>query len=45
METAINAMWDTLPTCGDNIFILGGGIVGFHGVCAQINYWHRYYTY
>ena len=29
METAINAMWDTLPTCGDNIFILGGGIVGF----------------
>ena len=29
METVINAMWDTLPTCGDNIFILGGGIVGF----------------
>lgn len=29
METAINAMWDTLPTCGDKILIIGAGIVGF----------------
>ena len=28
METAINAMWDTLPSCGDKILIIGGGIVG-----------------
>ena len=29
METAINAMWDTLPTCGDKILVIGAGIVGF----------------
>ena len=28
METAINAMWDTLPTCGDKVLIIGAGIVG-----------------
>ena len=28
METAINAMWDTLPSCGDKILIIGAGIVG-----------------
>ena len=28
METAINALWDTLPTCGDRILVLGAGIVG-----------------
>ena len=28
METAINAMWDTLPSCGDKILIIGSGIVG-----------------
>jgi threonine dehydrogenase-like Zn-dependent dehydrogenase len=28
METAINGMWDTLPTCGDKVLIIGAGIVG-----------------
>ena len=28
METAINAMWDTLPSCGDKVLIIGAGIVG-----------------
>tara|TARA_Y100000748_G_scaffold240805_1_gene204986 strand:- start:171 stop:1154 length:984 start_codon:yes stop_codon:yes gene_type:complete len=28
METAINAMWDTLPSCGDKILIIGAGVVG-----------------
>tara|TARA_B100001778_G_C18562745_1_gene618569 strand:- start:526 stop:1518 length:993 start_codon:yes stop_codon:yes gene_type:complete len=28
METAINAMWDTLPSCGDKVVIIGAGIVG-----------------
>tara|TARA_B100001564_G_scaffold11381_1_gene9227 strand:+ start:816 stop:1808 length:993 start_codon:yes stop_codon:yes gene_type:complete len=28
METAINAMWDTLPSCGDKILIIGAGIIG-----------------
>jgi len=29
METAINGMWDTLPSCGDKVLIIGAGIVGF----------------
>ena len=29
METAINGMWDTLPSCGDKILIVGSGVVGF----------------
>lgn len=28
METAINAMWDTLPSCGDKVLIIGAGIIG-----------------
>ena len=28
METAINAMWDTLPSCGDKVLIIGAGVVG-----------------
>ena len=29
METAINGMWDTLPSCGDKILVIGSGVVGF----------------
>ena len=29
METAVNGMWDTLPSCGDKVLIIGAGIVGF----------------
>lgn len=29
METAINGMWDVLPSCGDKVLIIGAGIVGF----------------
>ena len=29
METAINGMWDTLPSCGDKVLIIGAGVVGF----------------
>ena len=28
LETAINAVWDTLPSAGDRILIIGAGIVG-----------------
>jgi hypothetical protein len=28
METAINAMWDSKPTIGDKIYVIGAGIVG-----------------
>lgn len=28
LETAINAIWDTLPTPGDRIIVLGAGVVG-----------------
>ena len=28
METAINGIWDTLPTLGDKVLIVGAGIVG-----------------
>jgi len=28
METAINATWDVMPKKGDNIFIIGAGVVG-----------------
>tara|TARA_Y100000768_G_scaffold376426_1_gene348469 strand:+ start:5541 stop:6509 length:969 start_codon:yes stop_codon:yes gene_type:complete len=28
METAINAMWDSKPTIGDKVYVLGAGIVG-----------------
>tara|TARA_Y100000590_G_scaffold286981_1_gene323067 strand:+ start:183837 stop:184814 length:978 start_codon:yes stop_codon:yes gene_type:complete len=28
METAINALWDTLPTSGDKCVVIGAGIVG-----------------
>ena len=29
METALNAIWDTLPTPGDKSLVIGAGIVGF----------------
>ena len=29
METVINGMWDTLPSCGDKILVVGSGVVGF----------------
>ena len=29
METAVNGMWDTLPSCGDKILVIGSGVVGF----------------
>ena len=29
METALNAIWDTLPTSGDKAIVVGAGIVGF----------------
>ena len=28
LETAINAVWDTLPSAGDRILVIGAGIVG-----------------
>ena len=28
METAINGIWDTLPTLGDKVAIIGAGVVG-----------------
>lgn len=28
METAINAVWDSKPTIGDNVYVIGAGIVG-----------------
>ena len=28
LETAINAIWDTLPSAGDRILVIGAGIVG-----------------
>jgi len=28
METAINAMWDSNPSIGDNVYVIGAGIVG-----------------
>ena len=28
METAINAMWDSQPSIGDNTYVIGAGIVG-----------------
>ena len=28
METAINAMWDSMPSIGDKVYIIGAGIVG-----------------
>ena len=28
LETAINAVWDTMPTIGDKIIIVGAGVVG-----------------
>ena len=28
METAINAMWDSNPSIGDKVYVIGAGIVG-----------------
>ena len=28
METAINAMWDSEPSIGDKVYVIGAGVVG-----------------
>ncbi len=38
METAVNAVWDARPSVGDEIVVIGGGVVGLlvAWLCSQI---------
>ncbi len=38
METAVNAVWDALPTAGDRVIVIGAGVVGLliAWLCRQV---------
>jgi len=38
LETAVNAMWDALPSAGDVVVVIGGGVVGLlvGWLCRQL---------